>query len=421
MTDKVDVMILGAGIAGLGAALRSQEQDRDAVIFEARGSAGGLLDNFKIQGFRFDNAVHLSFATEPEVRKIFDKTDYHTHPAEAWNFEKDKWLKHPAQNNLYPLEPDEKVNLIKSFLNRPDLESDDYESWLRHQYGDAISERYPIPYTEKYWKTSASKLSTTWIGNRMRRADLEEILLGAFTDETQNTYYTKEMRYPKKGGYRAFIEPLIESSDIKYSHEANCIDPVKKIVSFTNGKKIQYTTLVSSIPLPVLVELTLNSPKEVMKSAESLEATSIDLVSVAFNKPIINDLWFYIYDEDILASRAYSPSVKSPDNAPDGCSSLQFEIYSRGLESNYTKEKLIENVIYGLKKMNIASKSDIIFTHHKNLKYGNVIFDIGMEAERDSVRQYFESKDIATIGRFGEWDYLWSNQSFLSGYRAKLI
>ena len=83
MTDKVDVMILGAGIAGLGAALKSQEQDRDAVIFEARGSAGGLLDNFEIQGFRFDNAVHLSFATEPEVRKIFDKTDYHTHPAEA--------------------------------------------------------------------------------------------------------------------------------------------------------------------------------------------------------------------------------------------------------------------------------------------------------------------------------------------------
>ena len=71
--------------------------------------------------------------------------------------------------------------------------------------------------------------------------------------------------------------------------------------------------------------------------------------------------------------------------------------------------------------MNIASKSDIIFTHHKNLKYGNVIFDIGMEAERDRVRQYFKSKDIATIGRFGEWDYLWSNQSFLSGYRAKLI
>ena len=77
------------------------------------------------------------------------------------------------------------------------LKSNDYESWLRHQYGDAIAERYPIPYTRKYWDTEPSRLSTTWIGNRMRRAEFNEILR-AFTSETPNTYYTKEMQYPKR-------------------------------------------------------------------------------------------------------------------------------------------------------------------------------------------------------------------------------
>lgn len=413
---KVDTLILGAGIAGLGASLKARENNQEAVIFEARKSAGGLLDNFEIEGFLFDNAVHLSFANETEVRNIFDKTEYYTHPAESLNFESGLWLKHPVQNNLYPLPATEKVDLIKSFLKRPEFAEQDYESWLRHQYGNKISERYPLRYTQKYWATPASELSTTWIGNRMRRAELDEILLGAFTEETPNTYYTKEMRYPKKGGFRSFIQPLIDESIIEYNHEAKNLSLEKRVVTFTNGEKVKYNNLVSSLPLPVLVSINERVPNVIKQASESLVATSIDLISVAFNKPIIKDLWFYIYDEDILASRAYSPSVKSLDNVPDGCSSLQFEVYSHGTKSNYDEHELIDNVIYALKKMNIATEKDIVFTHHKHLKYGNVIFKIGMEQKRDMIREYYKDNGVKTIGRFGEWDYLWSNQSFLSGY-----
>ena len=418
---EVDVLIIGAGIAGLGSAKKARDCNRDAVIFEARERAGGLLDNFMINGFRFDNAVHLSFAKEPEVRKIFDRTDYYTHPADAQNFEEDKWLKHPVQNNLFPLPVDQKIELIKSFIDRPsDIQGDDYESWLRHQYGDAISERYPIGYTEKYWGTPASELSTSWIGNRMRRASIDEILFGAFSAVTPNTYYTKEMRYPKKGGYRSFINPLITESTIEYNYEACAIDLEKKIVTFLNGKKVKYLTLVSSMPLPLLVSITNVTSDNINLAAKTLTATSIDLISVGFNKPLIKDLWFYIYDKSILASRAYSPSVKSPDNVPPGCSSLQFEIYSRGTESKYQKADLIENVVNALGKMELATPDDILFTHHKHLKYGNVIFDKGMEKQRDLVRNFFSSQDIFTIGRFGEWDYLWSNQSFMSGFGIEL-
>lgn len=49
-------------------------------------------------------------------------------------------------------------------------------------------------------------------------------------------------------------------------------------------------------------------------------------------------------------------------------------------------------------------------------KYANVIFDHQIYEMRKIVRDYLASKGITTIGRFGEWDYLWSDQSFLSGY-----
>lgn len=418
--DSVQVAILGAGIAGLGAAHRARQIGfKDVVLFEARSSAGGLLDNFTIEGFRFDRAVHLSFASEPEVREIFDRTQYLTHPADANCHEDGRWLKHPVQNNLYPLPAEEKVALIKSFLARPaTLSGDDYEQWLRHQYGDGIADRYPIRYTRKYWATPASELSTTWIGHRMRRAELDEILYGAFSSETPNHYYTKEMRYPERGGFKAFIQPLIDASDIRLDHSVEHIDTVRRLLTFANGRQVSYDVLVSTLPLPLLTKLCADVPEAVRECAGTLRATSLDLISVGFNKPLVKDLWFYIYDEDLLASRAYSPSVKSPDNVPTGCSSLQFEVYSRGTDPRHTSADLVVNTRLALRRMGIAGDDDILFVDHRRLPYGNVIFDRGMEARRDEVLAWCETAGIRSCGRFGRWDYLWSNQSFLSGYRS---
>ena len=417
--ETIDIVILGAGIAGLGAALRARELNRQAVVFEARDRAGGLLDNFTVDGFRFDHAVHLSFANEPEVRAIFDRTPYLTHPADSYCWDDGYWLKHPVQNNLYPLPPEQRAAMIKSFLARPDkLAHDDYESWLRHQYGDAIAERYPLRYTQKYWAVPARELSTTWIGNRMRRAELDEILFGALTGDTPNTYYTKEMRYPVTGGYKAFIQPLLDAAEIRTGHAVTGIDTAARTVTFANGTMVRYQQLVSTLPLPVLVRLARDVPDDVRAAGAGLHATSIDLVSVGFDKPLVKDLWFYIYDEDIAASRAYSPSVKSPDNAPPGCSSLQFEIYNYDTGSAHAPEALKENTVYALRKMGIATANDIVVLDHRRLAYGNVIFERGMEERRARVRGWAGQAGISTCGRFGEWDYLWSNQSLLSGYRA---
>lgn len=415
----VSIAILGGGIAGMGAALRARELGLGAVVFEAAPRAGGLLDNFVVEGFRFDNAVHLSFATEPEVRSIFDRTPYYTHAADSQCFDQGVWLKHPVQNNLFPLPAARKVELIKSFLARPDIdEPANYEQWLLSQYGEGIARSYPIAYTYKYWGTPPDELSVNWIGNRMRRAELDEILFGAFTAETPNTYYTKEMRYPKEGGYKAFIVPLIQDADIQLNSRAVRVDPVARRIEFDGGDTVSYDRLVSSLPLPELIRIMPGVPDTVAAAAATLAATSIDLISVGFKVPLDLDLWFYIYDVDIHASRAYSPSVKSPDNAPAGCSSLQFEIYQRGRNARYSPEALKSNVVMAIRKMGIAREEDIQFLHHKRLPWGNVIFDIGMEENRQIVRDHLDVCKVASCGRFGEWDYLWSNQSFLSGYRS---
>ena len=78
-------------------------------------------------------------------------------------------------------------------------------------------------------------------------------------------------------------------------------------------------------------------------------------------------------------------------------------------------DELKQNVLYALKKMAIATEDDIVFLHHKHLPWGNVIFDKGMEDNRAIVQAFLAENKVYSCGRFGEWDYLWSNQSFMSG------
>ena len=129
-------------------------------------------------------------------------------------------------------------------------------------------------------------------------------------------------------------------------------------------------------------------------------------------------MWFYLYNEENIAARGYSPSWKSADNAPEGCSSLQFEIYNLSTKEKLSPDSLINNVKKNLLDMGICSNKDIIFFHHKHLPFGNVIFDHGMEERREVVRHFLLENEITSCGRFGEWDYLWSDQSFISGRNA---
>jgi protoporphyrinogen oxidase len=415
-----EVLILGGGIAGLSAAWTARALGLSALVLEAGARAGGILDSFSVEGFRFDNGVHLSFATEPEVRAIFDRTPYREHDAVSFCWDDGVWLRHPVQNNLYPLAVADKVALIEGLVQQPAGEIANYRDWLVQQYGGPIAARWPLVYTEKYWTVPAEQLGTDWIGQRMRRAELKEVLLGAMAERAPNTYYISRMRYPERGGYRAFIEPLIEAAAIRTGARVVSVDTVRRQVSLADGDTMSYRRLVSTLPLPNLVAMMTEVPAEIRADADSLFATRVDLISVALRRPEVSpSLWFYIYDRDILAARVYSPSWKSADNVPAGCSSLQWEIYSscrRPLAASVAE--MTENCLAAMERMGLAARSDVIFTHHKHLPFGNVVFDLGMEARRDRVRAWVEAQGIGLAGRFGEWAYLWSNQSFTSGRAA---
>lgn len=415
-----NTIILGAGISGLGAAYSLRQKGETPLVLEKDETYGGLCGCFTIDGFTFDRFVHLSFAKDERVLNIFNTSAKRiiTHIPNPYNIYNRKWIKHPAQNNLYPLSAEEKSLIINDFLSRPNnVETDkidNYEQWLRIQFGNYFAEHFPMKYTKKYWMSEAKELETRWVGQRIYQPSVEEVIKGSQTADTPVTYYAKEMRYPASGGYRQFFSLLAEGTDIRYGKEVTNIDTTKKTVKTSDNTTYHFTRLISTLPLNLYPSLMPGMPEDIKEAARKLKATSGYHVSIALKtKDIPPYLWWYIYDEDILAARVYSPSLKSPNNAPEGCSSLQMEVYCA--ENAFTEQELKERTVGKLIEIGIIKEEDILFTHIGFEAYANVIFDKNIYVCREKVRKYLISQGIEPIGRFGEWGYLWSDQSLLSG------
>lgn len=420
-------IVLGSGIAGISAGYHLKNTGDIPVIFEKNDDWGGLCGNFEINGFRFDKFVHFSFAQDEYIVNIFNNScKFLEHIPFPSNYYNGIWLRHPAQNNLAPLSTEEKVKIICDFVNKKNRSLDElnnYEEWLQTQYGDYFAETFPFKYTRKYWGVEPKELETKWVGKRMYIPELAQVLRGAFETQEECFYYAKVMKYPEKGGFRAILNTSRAGLDIRFNKEVIKIDTKNKQVIFQDGDRCTYTRLISTLPLPEIVNMLVDVPKEVKQTGENLMFTSGYMVSLGFNKPdIAKHLWFYIYDEDILASRVYSPSLKSPDNVPDGCSSLQAEIFFANSLAQceerkppLSQEEILENTISSLISMGLFKKEDILIKDVRFEKYANIIFDQDIYKNRKIVLDYLASIGIESIGRFGKWEYQWTHQAYADG------
>lgn len=414
---------MGAGIAGISAAYHLKQKGENSVIFEKDNDWGGLCGFFEIDGFRFDRFVHFTFAKDEKIAELFAKSSpLYAHPPVSYNYWRGCWLKHPAQNNLAPLPIEEKVKIIDSFVNRPRkdvAEISDYAEWLRVQYGDYFAENFPFAYTRKYWGVEAQQLETKWVGNRLHVSPLPEVLRGAFAEQQENFYYTKFMNYPKKGGFRSIMNECRKGLDIRLNKKAVRIDTAAKQVEFDDGTVENYDNLISSLPLPEIIKMISNVPENVQNAAKQLRWTCGYQVSLGFNRPdVAKYLWFYIYDEDVPPARVYSPNLKSPDNAPEGCSSLQAEIFFANGVKVVDKNIILQKTVEKLKEICQFNDSDVVVKDIRFEPYANIIFTPEIYESRKVVREWLQARGIKTIGRFGEWDYLWSHQAFESGMKV---
>jgi protoporphyrinogen oxidase len=279
-----------------------------------------------------------------------------------------------------------------------------------------------MQYTRKYHLTTAENMSIDWLGPRIYRPSLEEVLRGAISPSSPHVHYITHFRYPKNGGFESYLKKFVPLGNLKLNHELKSIDPRTRELTFSNGLVTRYDSLISSVALPDLIQMIQGAPKEVLDAAGRLACSTVVLVNIGVNRENLSSAHMtYFYDEDICFTRLGFPHMLSATNAPAGTGSIQAEVYFSEKYKPFTgsPEDLIEPVITDLRRCGLLRDDDkILCKKTMKLRYANIIFDLDRAAALKTVHGYLDELGIAYCGRYGEWGYMWTDESFKSGEQA---
>lgn len=427
----MSIVIIGSGMAGFGAAYNLRQKGMKPLMFEGKDYYGGHTASFRFDdGFIFDDGPHISFTKDERIQKLFAASvnnEYEILQAKVNNYWQGYWIKHPAQVNLYGLPGDLVKNIILEFIEnkyRPGNgeKISNYKDWLYLQFGKTFAETFPMKYGLKYHTTSADNMSTDWLGQRIYTPDISEVLEGALSPKTPDVHYVNHFRYPTNGGFVSYLHMFLDNADLHLGYNVDRILPKEKKILFNNEEMIEYTSLISSIPLPDLIPMIDGAPDDVVAAAAKLACTSCVMVNIGIDRNDISDShWSYFYDRDFLFTRLSYPHLFSPNNVPEGAGSIQAEVYYSDKYKPLDKkpEDCIEPVVNDLKRCGLIKPDDtIIHKSVKFVKYANVIFDLEREDALNIVHGYLDDLKISYCGRYGEWGYHWTDEAFKSGEQA---
>lgn len=422
MPEKV--IVIGAGLAGLSAAYHLK---LPYEIYEKEGEVGGLCRSLKVDGFIFDQAIHIFYTRDDYVSSLVKKLlgkSLVSQSKSAWVYSRGVLTPYPFQANTYGL-PQEVVKecimgLIKVKYESDSREVKNFEDWVYATFGEGIAKHFMLPFNRKMWGVDLREMSFDWIKDRVLQPSLEEVIAGALGVQEKPFGPNAQFLYPREGGIgvlpRSFL-PYLKNVNLRT--EISGIGLREKVICLRDGRKRRYDFLISSLPLPNLINLIDEVPPQVRKAALGLKCNSIIAINLGVDRERISDKhWIYFPEDKYIFHRLSFPMNFSPGMAPKGKSSLTVEV-STTEEKKIDAEGVEERVREDLIACKILREKDrIIAQNIIVLRPAYIIYDHKRKENLEIVHKFLRAQNIYPCGRFGEWEYLNMDHSILSGKRV---
>ena len=430
MVRKHRNLVLGGGLTGLSCAYHLKEE---SAVYERLPEIGGLARSEETNGFVFDYAPHILYTIDPYASKLIHELlegNIHIKQRRAFIYhgKYDLYTQFPFQAHLYGL-PGDVVGdclkgVVKAVREADTRKPTNYKEWIYWRFGKGIAEHLMIPYAERIWTVSPSRMNFEWIDRRVPEPDIDAIIEGALTNVTELTGFNNDFWYPIQDGIESLPRALGKRvKDVSLGMGATRIIPSRKLVEFNGRDLVGYERLISTLPLPVAVDLIGDeAPADVRTAAANLMHNSIVCVNVGINRPDISPYhWLYFYEKEFIFHRISFPGNCSDQTCPPGTSSVCCEIaFSKFRPLEVTgRTNIVERTIGDLVKARILRDDDeILATDVLSIKYAYVIYDLDHRRNVQTIHDYLLGQGIFPCGRFGEWEYFNMDHSIMSGKRT---
>ena len=142
--DIKEIIIIGAGPAGLTAAWEAEKHGVKTLILEGDSVVGGISRTVERNGWKFDIGGHRFFTKVEEVYEIWDemldKDDFIMRPRMSRIYYNGKFFDYPlkASNALFNLGILEALRCVFSYIYIrifPIKEINNFETWVASRFG----------------------------------------------------------------------------------------------------------------------------------------------------------------------------------------------------------------------------------------------------------------------------------------------
>jgi protoporphyrinogen oxidase len=418
--DTRPIVIIGAGMAGLGAADRLRRAQMRYLLIEQQDGPGGLVRTDRVDNYFFDRAGHFIHTRTPHFAHLIKRCGirFRTFERRSAILIGGAIVPYPLQYNLWAAPP-QIAEAVRRELDDLPMTIDlglAFDEILKRLWGPTLTKHFFLPYYEKMWRVPLSELPSDWEADFVPRRDPSLIEQGLEKPIT-GYGYNSAFLYPASGRIGEFAESIAQphARRLRLKTAVVAVDLAGETVRLSDGQQVPFSALISTVPLPTLL-MMLGHPAE----GSLFRHSNMINLRVGFRGAMLRpEHWYYVPDPAIPFFRVGFPSNVADGTSPPGCCSVSLE-YGIGSQRRLTAgghELAVEALEY------LAS--------HQTLKWYSIeVVDAYLIAPAyvahrmsttprlQNLARNLERHGIYVAGRYGSWDYLSLEQAYLNGWQV---
>lgn len=441
--DARDIVIIGAGPAGLTAAYKLIQRGAKPLVLEGDSVVGGISRTVERDGWRFDIGGHRFFTKVDEVealwREILPEEEFLMRPRMSRIYYNNKFFDYPlkASNALKNLGILEAIRCVLSYVwarIHPPKDQTTLEGWVAARFGWRLYRIFFKTYTEKVWGVPANEIQADWAAQRIKSLSLAKAIINALLpkrNQKEITSLIEEFRYPKHGpgmmwekAHELVTEGggrvVFNSPVVKVEHA----DGRAVAVVTADGQRHACEHLISTMPINLLLKaMDPPVPAEVVKAADDLGHR--DFLTVALVVPeeaAFPDNWIYIHAPEVKVGRIQNFGSWSPYMVKDGftCLGLEYFVFEGDELWTMADEDLIKLGTREVEQLGLVKPGKVSAGYVVRMPKAYPVYDEHYQANVDVLRGWLaaNTSNITPVGRNGMHRYNNQDHSMLTAMLA---
>lgn len=421
LSQSVEFVILGGGIAGLTAGLELSRRGHSTILLEKSMTAGGLARTFESNGFRFDLGGHRFHSNNSHLVKWLRevlKNDLLTVERVSHIFLNGRFVQYPLQfSSLFQAYTAKKTFVMLAGYakarwverHRPDHS---FEDWVVKRFGWPIYHHFFQPYTEKVWGIPCHQLSADWAAQRIGLPSLWKAARSLVRPPAGQTSTISQFYYPPTG-FGAIPQAIQQAAQqhgcqiwLQTAVEQLQFRPDGLTLHTNDGRTIEAQQLISTIPLEQLLPLL---PGRI--SPPDLSYRGLICLFIALKKKQVSqDSWTYFPGREFLFGRTHEPKNWSAAMVPDpSYTSLGIEIFSGRDDPLWQAEEedIHNKVVAQLQAIGWLAPPEIVNRWLLRLPHAYPIYQLDYQKKLAQVKaQLAQWPRLHLVGRTGSFRYM---------------